>query len=161
MTKRKRKPALITRRKNVVTITPEGRAVIEAMAEAGNDERTIAKALGIGQTTLTRCRERSPEVKEAWLNGHALLADEITHLLLQAGRKGNVIALIFLAKCRLGWVDQPKAEEKAPSVLIQLPSSRTPEEYQKLITYQPVETLPETEEKSDVFGPIPAKVVRS
>ena len=164
----KRKPTLIVRRnanardgtEARVTVTEAGRLLIETMAGEGNDPGTIARALGIGRTTLNRIKERDEQVAEAWAMGHAALADEITHLLLALGRKGNVVSLIFLAKCRLGWIDQPKPEERPPSVLIQLPSSRTPEEYQKLITYQPAEQLPAPEEKSDVFGPIPKAVVR-
>lgn len=156
---KKRKPALIKRKKGTVTITPEGRSVIKAMATEGQDERTISGALGISQRTLKRCKERDELVEDAWADGHAALADEITHLLLQCGRKGNVVALIFLAKCRLGWIDQPQPEERAPAVVIHLPDARSPEEYLKLIEHQPLE-LPAPEEKSDVFGPIPAKVVR-
>ncbi len=48
-----------------VTVTPAGLALIEAMAAEGNDQRTIAKALGIGRTTLTDIRDRDPEVTEA------------------------------------------------------------------------------------------------
>ena len=155
----RRKP-LITRRKSVVTITPDGCALIEAMATEGQDERTLAKALGIGQSTLKRCKERDEAVKDAWADGHAALADEVTHLLLQAGRKGNVIALIFLAKCRLGWIDQPKVAEPQPNVIINLPESRSPEAHMKLLEFQPVEQLPEATQKSDIFGVIPKVVVR-
>lgn len=154
-----KRPALISRSKNTVTITPAGRALIIGMASEGNDQRTIAKTLGIGQSTLTRCRERDPAVEDSWADGHAQLADEITHLLLQAGRKGNVIALIFLAKCRLNWIDQPKPDERPPSVVINLPASRSPEEYAKMIELQPVAQLPAPEEKSDIFGPR-SKVIR-
>ena len=155
MAKRKDK-ALVSQSKNTITITPKGRSLITAMAEEGQDQRTLAKALGISQRTLVRCKERDEAVEDAWADGHALLADEITHLLLQAGRKGNVLALIFLAKCRLGWIDQPKQEAPTPNVVINLPESRSPEAHMKLLQFQPVEQLPETQ-KSDIFGLIPTK----
>lgn len=151
--------ALIVRSKGAVTVTSDGRALIEAMASEGQDQRTIARALGIGKTTLTRCRERDEQVEAAWADGHAQLADTITHLLLQAGKKGNVIALIFLAKCRLNWIDQPKAEAPAPSVIINLPDARSPEEHMKLLELQPAEQAPEAKEKCDVFGPLSKKVL--
>ncbi len=160
MAKKRRKPALITRRRGTVTITEAGRALLEAMSAEGNDQRTIARALNIGTATLSRCRERDEEVEEAWADGHAQLADEITHLLLQAGRKGHIVALIFLAKCRLGWIDQPKAEAPPPSITINLPDARSPEEHMRLLEYCPGEQIGETIQKSDIFGEIPkAKAV--
>lgn len=151
--------ALIVRSKGKTAILPEGRALIESMAAEGNDQRTICKALGISRRTLVRCRERDEKVEDAWADGHAQLSDTITHLLLQAGQKGNVIALIFLAKCRLGWIDQPKAEAPAPSVVINLPESRTPEEHMKLLELELVPQDEGAKEKSDVFGPLSKKVV--
>ena len=163
----KRKPTYIVRRnakardgvEAKVTVTEAGRILIEAMAAEGNDPGTIAKALGIDRSTLNRIKERDEQVAEAWAMGLAQLADEITHALLALGRKGNVVALIFLAKCRLGWIDQPKPDERSPNIVINLPESRTPEDYMKLIEHQPMKQLP-APEKSDVFGPIPKAVVR-
>ena len=164
MTKKAKRKALITRSKAGVTITPAGRALIEAMSAEGNDQRTLARALGIGQSTLVRCKERDEAVKDAWADGHALLADELTHILLGHARgdgKASVIAAIYLTKARLGWTDQPQPEERAPNVIINLPESRSPEEHMKLLEFQQVEQLPETQ-KSDAFGLIPAgaKVIR-
>lgn len=163
MTKKAKRKALIARSRGTVTITPTGRALIEAMAAQGNDQRTIARALGIGQSTLVRCKERDEAVKDAWADGHALLADELTHILLGHARgdgKASVIAAIYLTKARLGWTDQPQSEERAPNVVINLPESRTPEAYLKLIEHKPLLQLPEPEEKTDAFGKIPRKVVR-
>ena len=158
------KPKLITRARTKgrpLEILPAGRLLIEAMAAEGNDERTIAKALGIGKTTLRDIRDRDESVADAWDMGHAQLADEITHALLALGRKGNVVALIFLAKCRLGWIDQPQPkEERAPSVIINLPEARTPEAHMKLLEHQPQEAIEiEQPEKSDAFGPLNRKVI--
>ncbi len=139
-----------------VTVTPAGLALIEAMAAEGNDQRTIAKALGIGRTTLTNIRDRDPEVTEAWESGHAALADELTHLLLSQARKGNIVAMIYLTKARLGWVEGSAPEEKRPNIIINLPDSKTPEDYMKMIAHHPVPQLPAPEEQPDVFG----KVIR-
>ncbi|MEE9250173.1 MAG: hypothetical protein V3U93_03485 [Alphaproteobacteria bacterium] len=155
MTKKKRKPALITRRKGTVTITENGRALIEAMATEGQDERTIARALGISQRTLVRCRDRDEEVEEAWADGHAQLADELTHILLGHARgegKAAIIAAIYLTKARLGWTDQPQPEERAPAVVIHLPDARSPEDYMKMIEHQPQLQLPAPEKVPDVLS---------
>lgn len=141
---------------NPIVITEEGRSVIEDLLAEGFDDRTIAKAVGITVRTLTNCKKRDKRVAESFKDGHARLADTITSLLLAAGKKGNVIALIFLAKCRLGWIDQPKPDPPAPSILIQLPDSRTPEEHMRLLEFNPGEQIGETVQKTDIFGEIPA-----
>lgn len=160
MAKRPRKPTYIVRRNASardgiearVTVTEAGRLLIEAMASEGNDPGSIAKALGIGRSTLRRICERDESVAEAWEMGKATLADTITHLLLEQGRKGNTTALIFLAKCRLGWIDQPQPEERAPAVVIHLPDARSPEDYMKMIEHQPQLQLPAPEEVPDILS---------
>ena len=162
MPKAKKRKVLITRDRKTrrVDIEAAGLILIEAMAAEGNDERTIAKALSISKTTLRDCRDRDPKVADAWDTGHAQLADEVTHLLLAMGRKGNVVALIYLSKARLGWSEGPKEDDRKSLVTINLPEARTPEDHMKLLEYKPQETLPEQEqEKSDAFGPLNRKVI--
>ena len=117
-------------------VTPAGLAVIEAMATEGNDQRTIARALGIDKKTLTDLRDRDPAVAEAWERGHAALADELTHILLTHARNGNLVAAIFLTKARLGWRDQGPADggpSQAVQVNINLPEPKSREEYMRAI----------------------------
>jgi hypothetical protein len=116
----------------VVTITPHGLDLIERLARLGQDQRSIAKALGISAKTLLEARRRQPEVEEALDRGHAGLSDELTHELLRLGRKGNVVALIFLAKARCGWREGDAPEARA-NIIIQLPDANSPEQYMKII----------------------------
>jgi len=154
----RRRPLVIRAAKNKkqgggkVTIPPAGRAKIQAMATEGFDQISIAASLGISKQTLVACRDRDEKVEEAWAVGHAKLADEITHLLLEQGRKGNTVALIYLSKARLGWTDQPQPEERAPAVVIHLPDARSPEEYMRLIKHQPSPGLPAPTEVPDILS---------
>jgi hypothetical protein len=64
--------------------------------------------------------------------GKAALADEFTHHLLNAARKGNVIAAIYLTKARLGWREGDAPDVK-PNIIINLPDSMSHEQYLNLI----------------------------
>lgn len=116
----------------IVTILPRGLALLERLGREGQDQRSLAKALGISAKTLLEARKRQPEVEEALDRGHAGLSDELTHLLLSLARKGNVVAAIFLAKARCGWREGDAPEARA-NIVIQLPDASSPEQYLKII----------------------------
>ena len=120
------------RRTGTVSVSPTGIALIERLGREGQDQRSIAKALGISTKTLLEVRKRQPEVEEALDRGHAGLSDELVHLLLNLARKGNVIAAIFLAKARCGWREGDAPEARA-NIVIQLPDANSPEQYLKII----------------------------
>lgn len=128
--------ALITRagrgKTAPVTITPAGLAVIEDLAAQGQDQRTISKRLGIDRKTLDVIRKARPEVDEAFDRGLAALGDELTHHLLTAARGGNIVAMIYLTKARLGWREGDTPEAR-PNITINLPDSQTPEAYLRAI----------------------------
>ena len=81
---------------------------------------------------MDRVPALQPEVDEAWESGIAGLADELTHILLQHARKGNVVAAIFLAKARLGWREGDAPEARA-NIVINLPDAATPEAYMRMV----------------------------
>jgi hypothetical protein len=128
--------ALITRtgrgKTAPVTITPAGLEVIERMAAEGQDQRSIAKALGIHRRTMTELQKHRPDVEEAFERGLAALADELTHHLLRAARKGNIVAMIYLTKARLGWREGDVPDQR-PNITINLPDAQTPEAYLRSI----------------------------
>jgi hypothetical protein len=134
--KDKRRLPLITRDGDralgTVRVTPRGLALLERLGREGQDQRSLAKALGISAKTLLEARKRQPEVEEALDRGHAGLSDELTHLLLTLARKGNVVAAIFLAKARCGWREGDAPEARA-NIVIQLPDANSPEQYLKII----------------------------
>ncbi len=121
-------------------VTPAGLQVIEAMAAEGQDQRTIAKRLGVDRKTLTDMRDRDPAVAEAWERGHGELASELTHILLQHARDGNIVAAIYLTKARLGWREGTPAEGAGTAnvqVNIQIPPPMSDVEFQKIIDGAP------------------------
>jgi hypothetical protein len=115
------------------TVTPAGLKVIEAMAAEGQDQATIARKLGLHRKTLMDIVKRCPDVEEVMASGKALLADELTHHLLTAARKGNVVAAIYLTKARLGWVEGDRPETR-PNIIINLPDAATPEAYLRAVS---------------------------
>jgi hypothetical protein len=127
-----------------VTITQAGLTVIEDMAAEGQDQRTIAKRLGIDRKTLDVIRKARPEVDEAFDRGLAALGDELTHHLLNAARNGNIVAMIYLTKARLGWREGDTPEAR-PNITIHLPDSQTPEAYMRTIRVVEAAALPAPE----------------
>jgi hypothetical protein len=109
-------------------ITPAGLQLITALAAEGNDQATIAYHLGMHRKTFTENIKRDPAVDEAYAVGKALLANTITHNLLKLANAGNVVANIFIAKARLGWIEGSAPDTK-PNVVINLPDCKTPEAY--------------------------------
>lgn len=103
-----------------ITIEPAGLELIERMAAEGQDMRSIARALGCSGKVLNDCRKRDPAVTDAFEAGHAVLADEITHHLLGAARKGNIVAAIFLSKTRLGWRETGPSQDGGAKVAVQI-----------------------------------------
>ncbi|MCT8988863.1 hypothetical protein NYR54_00940 [Chelativorans sp. SCAU2101] len=116
-----------------VSITPAGLALVEELAGEGQDFRSIAKRLGINHQTFNVLRKKDEALAEAVERGQAVLADEVTHLLLKAARKGNVVAAIFLAKARLGWTDTPQPKRPEVAVQINLPGAMDEAAYVRMV----------------------------
>lgn len=124
-----------------VTITPAGLEKIQTMAANGNSDTTIAHTLGIAHITFRNLRDRDKKVDAALQTGKGRLADEITDMILTKAREGNIIAMIFFAKGRLGWRENgpiPQAATTAVQVNIQVPARMTDEEFTKLVEVKTV-----------------------
>lgn len=94
-------------------LTEAGIAKVEGLAAEGVAIGTIAACLGIDKTTFAHIRKRQPEVQEAVDAGRAGLATELNDILMSHARNGNVVAAIFLAKTRGGFVEQTGEQEGA------------------------------------------------
>lgn len=122
------------------SFTDAGLQRIELLACKGNDQRTIAKDLGVAWSTFRDLRDRDEAVQEALARGHGGLADELTHYLLKAARSGNVTAAIYLTKARLGWIEGQAPDgiaRPAVQVNIQIPRAMSDAEFQRMVAPTP------------------------
>ena len=129
----------------VVTFTDEGCGIIEVMASKGVSDSTIARQLGTNAKVLHRVMADDDKVADAMTVGRGRLADELTDLLLVAAREGNITAMIYLSKSRLGWRDQgpvPKNQGNAVQVNITIPEPMSEAEFRNLIQVKEVSNEP-------------------
>lgn len=90
----------------MITITDAGIDAVEEAAREGLGYGAVAQRLQIDRETLMRLRERDPRVNNAFDRGRAALEEKIASKLIEKADKGDTVALIFLAKARLGWRDR-------------------------------------------------------
>ncbi|PHP27503.1 hypothetical protein [Limimaricola cinnabarinus] len=81
-------------------VTELGLAVVEELAGRGCHVATIARALGMSKDAFKSCRDRQPEVDEAYHRGLAREHDQLVSNLRAAADDGNIVANIFLLKAR-------------------------------------------------------------
>lgn len=81
-------------------VTPLGIALVEELAGRGCHVSTIARALGMSKDAFRSCRDRQPEVDDAYHAGLAREHDALVGNLRAAADEGNVVANIFLLKAR-------------------------------------------------------------
>ncbi len=127
-------------------LKPAGYGLVERMSASGRDIASVAAALGISCEAFRALRRRDPEAQEALDRGRAALGDELTDILLEHARKGITVAAIFLAKARCGW-REGDAPEARPNITIQLPDSRSEDDYLRIINATPL-PLPSSEDEN-------------
>lgn len=81
-------------------VTPLGIALVEELAGRGCHVSTIARALGMSKDAFRSCRDRQPEVDDAYHAGLAREHDALVGNLRNLADEGNVVANIFLLKAR-------------------------------------------------------------
>lgn len=81
-------------------VTELGLAVVEELAGRGCHVATIARALGMSKDAFKSCRDRQPEVDDAYHRGLAREHDQLVSNLRTAADDGNIVANIFLLKAR-------------------------------------------------------------
>ncbi len=118
----------------MVTVHAPGLDIITTMARNGHPVTSIAAALGMSARVMRECRKRQPEVEEAFAVGLGGLEHELVHSLLEAARKGQVAAAMFLLKCRHGYRETGQADS-APTVAVQinLPAAMEAKAYTAMI----------------------------
>ena len=136
-TGKKRKKAatgLTVRDASGIAVLPPALDIIRNMARLGHPTPSIAATLGVSRETLNQCRKRQPEVEEAFAEGLGGLEHELVHSLLEAARKGQVAAAMFLLKCRHGYRETGQTDS-APKVAVQinLPGAMDERAYMKMV----------------------------
>lgn len=136
-------------------VTPEGLKLIERWSANGAPLDGMARGLGISRATFREIRKRQESVQEAIARGRSSLHEEITGILLNHARGGNVIAAIFCAKALLGWRDNGPAEGAATQTNIQivqpiqLPAPSSWADYVASLTSANGDTLPPSTDDDD------------
>ena len=98
-------------------VTELGLELIRQLTARGHNRVSIAMHMGISGKTFNQCVKRQPEVEQALEVGKAILDHDIHDALYQQGKAGYAPALMFLAKCRLGWRETDVPETK-PNVQV-------------------------------------------
>lgn len=139
-------------------LVPAGayKAVRQLLA-AGGRECDAARLLQMSPATFSRAKDRDAKLRETVEAGQAdfhaqLMRDlmdpeRILHecdeqgLSVQQGTailKSRFLRSLFLLKSRFGYVEgAPQSDDKAPSVIINLPGALDPASYAKAVSVQP------------------------
>lgn len=86
-------------------LTDDGLVYVERLAAGGATDTAIAGRLNINRNSFRELRHRQDALGEAIARGRSTLDLEVTHHLLSAARRGNVLAAVSLGRLRLGWRD--------------------------------------------------------
>jgi hypothetical protein len=120
-------------------LKPAGLELVERLSREGRALSSIAKALGINDSTFRELRRRDPEAQQAVDRGRDGLGDELTDILLEQAREGVTVAAIFLAKARCGWREGSEMEGKTVNntqINIQLTEPLSQEEFLEIVAGQ-------------------------
>lgn len=90
-------------------------AIIE-LTGLGMTQEEVAARLGISTDTIQRAKKREPKIQTAFDSGFARLRESTSRALYREGvENGNVAALTWLEKTRLGVKDKSAVEVTGPS----------------------------------------------
>ena len=111
---------------------------IRDWASHGHSERDIARALGMSASTWTRIKDENPEAQDALDEGRSVEHLALYGRLYQKAMDGDIVALLFLLKCRHGYRETLDiTQSNAVQVIFAIPGALDPAEYAKLITKAP------------------------
>ena len=123
----------------VKKMLPKGAfAKITDLASRGFSERDIARSLGVSAGTWTRIKDENPEAQDALDEGRSVEHLALYGRLYQKAMDGDIVALLFLLKCRHGYRETlDMTQTNAVQIVFQIPAALAPDEYAKLITKAP------------------------
>jgi hypothetical protein len=83
---------------------------VEELAAQGLTQAEICLCLGIGENTLLRRKAESEVLADAIKRGKAKAASEISNVLYQMARRGDLGAIVWYEKTRRGLSDKQTIE---------------------------------------------------
>lgn len=111
---------------------------IRDLSSKGHSEKDIARALGMSQPTWTRLKDENSEAQDALDAGRSIEHLALHGRLYQKAMDGDIVALLFLLKCRHGYRETlDVTQTNAVQVIFQIPAALAADEYAKLITKAP------------------------
>lgn len=108
----------------VAVISQAGLDYVATMSQSGRSTVTIAHEMNMPHRIFRACMKRQKEVDEAIVLGHHSRNNEISDILMQMARGGNVQAAMFIAKAQCGWRENDTVAVAA-NVVVQMPAPLT------------------------------------
>lgn len=119
------------------TLLREHYPLISELAGRGVSECNIAKALGMSHDTFARIKREDKHAAAALTEGKAVEHDALLNPLFEAATKGNIVAAMFLLKCRHGYREQVDlTPQNAVQITFQIPGALAPDQYTRLINQE-------------------------
>ena len=107
---------------------------IRDLSSKGHSEKDIARALGMSASTWTRIKDENPEAQDALDAGRSIEHLALYGKLYEKAMGGDIVALLFLLKCRHGYRETlDVTQTNAVQVIFAIPGALGPAEYAKLI----------------------------
>jgi hypothetical protein len=106
---------------------------IRDLASHGHSEKDIARALGMAPSTWTRLKDENPEAQDALDAGRSVEHLALYGKLYEKAMGGDIVALLFLLKCRHGYRELADFPQNAAQIIISLPAAATLETYKPLV----------------------------
>jgi len=78
---------------------------IEELASRGLTQQQIIDYFGYNRSSFYKYKATNKDLADAVKRGLAKGVNEVTNLLFENARKGNVTAQLFFLKCRSGWTE--------------------------------------------------------
>ena len=95
----------------------------------GLTDQQVADNMGITATTLYDWLNKYPEISEDHKKGREVADITVMNALYQSAIDGNVTAMIFWMKNRMGWKDKPEDKESVKNNVTITFGSQEMEEY--------------------------------
>jgi len=112
----------------------DGLATVRDLASRGFSEKDIARSLGVSQKTFGRMKTDDETIVDALDEGRSIEHQALYGTLYEKAMKGEIVALLFLLKCRHGYRETADVSAThATQIVIQMPGALDRDAYVRLI----------------------------